>query len=135
MEGNAGRLIPMGELTPEVHRLILQKKLPLRGAEGLERFSREEQRWLAQNVFDRLHLTTNQLIRFSEWAFDLKKRDKRSLEEVFRDERIQGALNHPKLNLRAKGERLFETLRSLRFPKLSQEAAKAGGSSDEPFFY
>lgn len=130
MERDTHRLI----LAPEIQRLVLQKKLPLRGTEGLGRFSSEEQKWLAQNVFERVHLTTNQLIRFAEWASDIRKRDKKTLEEIFSDPGIEEALRRPKLDLRARGERLFERVRILRFPKLSQEAAKPRpGPGEESF--
>ena len=71
------------KLPAEILVLIHAGKLPFRGSSSLGRFSREEQLYLAGNVFNRMHLTTNQLTLVSEWISDLKRSRKRPLETLF----------------------------------------------------
>lgn len=108
-------------LDPTCHALIHQKKLPFRGVIDLDRFTQGEQRFLAASVFPFVHLTTNQLRLACEWLFDLQKIKKVSLGEIFREKSLREALDHSHLEPRARGERLFDALRQLRFPRLSQE--------------
>jgi hypothetical protein len=99
-------------------------------AAPLGRFSREEALLLGRTVFDRSHLTRNQLVRIAEWLSDMKRIRKATLAEILREESLQKILHHPLMDRKAKGERFFETVRSLRFPRVS-EAIK--GSRDESF--
>lgn len=101
-------------------QLIEQKRIPLRGSASLERFSEKEQGYLIEYVFPHVHLTTNQIIRLMEWLSDLKKLKKMTLEEVIKTPPIQGVLSNPHLDLRAKGERLFEAVRAFRFPNVTR---------------
>ncbi len=96
-------------------------------ASSLGRFSKEEQLFLSP-VFDRCHLTVNQLTRVAEWLSDLKKIKKTTLEEILKEESLQKILQHPSMDRKAKGERFFERVRLLRFPEVSK-SIKA--SSDE----
>ena len=111
----------VGSLVPGIHDLIHEKKLPFRGASALNRFQKEEQVFLARSIFQNVHLTTNQLSLFAEWLFDLKRSRKISLEVLGDDDVIQAILKNPHFDLRAKGEKLFEKVRALRFPRLLEE--------------
>lgn len=112
----------------QLQRLIEQKKIPLRGSSSLERFSDKEQHYLIEHVFPHVHLTTNQIIRLTEWLSDLKKLNKTALEDVIKAIPIQGVLSNPRLDFRAKGERLFEAIRALRFPNVTQLHRTQGAS-------
>ena len=119
----------VGELKHEIHLLIQQKKIPFRGASALNHFSEEEQLDLAERVFCRVNLTTNQLLRFVEWFLDLKKLKKASLEELIEKTSIRQVLRDPRLNSRMRGEKLFALTRALRFPRLSEEEGRFARST------
>ena len=97
---------------------------------SLKRFSEEEQSFFAERVFPRVHLTANQLIRLAEWLSDLKKLKKTTLESLVQEGSIQEILSNPRLDLRARGEKLFEQVRSLRFPNVTR-SLKSHPSSGE----
>lgn len=111
-------------LNPEIHRLIFQGKLPFRGTAALRRFSREEQAFLAREVFERVHLTTSQVRLLAEWFFDLRKIKKCSLEALIQAEVFQEVFKPPERDERGRGEGFFETVRSLRFPRLTEAERK-----------
>ncbi len=108
-------------LAEEIHDLIHSGKLPFRGTAALSSFSKEEQRLLARSFFETAHWTTNQLVLVSEWLLDIKKSKKISLGEVITEEKTGEILKSPHLDPRSRGEKLFERVRLLRFPALSQE--------------
>lgn len=108
-------------LVSEIHRLIFENKLPFRGAATLKVFSPAEQTLLAQAIFSKVHLTTNQLIQTVEWLSDLKRSEKTPLDQITRKELIQKALQGNSEDLRAKGEKVFSALRNLRFPRIAEE--------------
>ena len=110
-----------GELISEIHQLIHAQKLPFRGAALLARFSKEEQIRLAQSLLGRTHLSSNQLALLGGWLLDLKKMHRVPLDELLCDKTIREAVNHPKMDGRARADRLFEAVRRLRFPRLSKE--------------
>lgn len=114
----------VSSLPSEIHSLIHEQKLPFRGASSLSRFSREEQLLLAGNVFNRVHLTTNQVILLSEWLADLKRIRKSALEALLAEEALTGLLRRGQRDARTRGENFFEALRRLRFPKLSETERK-----------
>ena len=118
MEGNLFRLID------EIHQLIHEQKLPLRGSSSLGRFSRGEQLLLAKLVLGKMHLTTNQLILVSEWLGDLKRIKKSSLEALLHEKPLADLLQQDQMEARQKGERFFELARQLRYPKLSEAKKK-----------
>jgi hypothetical protein len=111
----------VGRLRGDIHLLIHQKQLPFRGASALSRFSDKEQELLVRAVFDRMHLTTNQLLLIAEWLGDLKKIDKTSLEVLFQEDSLQGCFDISKGDGRGRGEKFFEGVRALRFPRLSKK--------------
>lgn len=111
----------VGALSEKIHSLLAEKKLPFRGAASMEKFSLSEQSFLAGSVFKRIHLTTNQVILISGWLSDLKKIRKSVLEELFQEEALKDVLKNSKTDSRTSGEMLFEALRALRFPRLSEE--------------
>ncbi|GEM_PF-1438306 len=113
-----------GALCPEIHLLIRDRHLAFQGASGLARFSIEEQRLLAETVFGSLHLTSGQLALVAEWLFDLKKGKKTSVESVLSEEKLKEILENSGPDLRARGERYFAVLRSLRYPRLSEEEGR-----------
>jgi len=111
----------VGALSEKIHSLLGEKKLPFRGAASLEKFSLSEQSFLAGSVFKQIHLTTNQIILISGWLSDLKKIRKCVLEELFQEEALKDVLKNSNTDPRTRGEMLFEVLRALRFPRLSEE--------------
>jgi len=113
-----------GSLCPKIHLLIQDRHLAFQGASGLGRFSIEEQRLLAETVFDSLHLTSGQLTRVAEWLFDLKKGKGASLESVLSEKKLEESLVSTQSDLRSRGERFFAVLRSLRHPRLSEEEGR-----------
>ena len=110
----------VAELASEIHTLIHERRIPFRGASSLRRFSRQEQLFLAKSVFKQMHLTTNQLILISEWLSDLKKLKKTILEELFKEKELQVMFLNSKGDPGSRGDRLFEIVRMLRFPRLSE---------------
>lgn len=108
-------------LANEIHLLIDQKKIPFHGAGGLARFSSMEQIFLAQNLFENLHLTSNQLMQISEWLGDLQKSKKLEIPKILAEESLSTVLHHAKMDARTRGERFFETLWAERFPRLSKK--------------
>ena len=109
------------ELAAEIQQLIFQGRLPFRGASSLRIFSPAEQILLGREIFSKIHLTTNQLIRTAEWLSDLKKSKKTSLDRITGNESIQKAFAANKEDLRAKGEKIFSAVRNLRFPGIAGE--------------
>lgn len=103
-----------------LHHLIQQKRIPERGSASLNRFSEEEQSFLIERILPHVHLTTNQLIRLTEWLSDLKKLKNLPLQSLFQDSSILEIISNPRLNLRTRGEKLFERVRSLRFPNVTR---------------
>ena len=86
----------------------------------LERFSKEEKNALAMTLFREAHFTTNQWIRVLEWLSDLKKIKKTGLKEILDDDTLQQVMSHPRLDPRTRGKKLFERIRTLRFPNVSK---------------
>ncbi len=109
-----------GKLVCEIHGLIQKKRLPFRGASSLNRFSREEQGLLARQVFEGMHLTTNQLLLLSEWIDDLKRARKVSLETLLGEASFRKVLENCKPDPRTRGERFLRAVRTLRSPRLSE---------------
>lgn len=108
-------------LTGQIHLLAHQKKLPFHGAGSLSRFTKAEQIFLAENLFQDMHLTSNQLMQVSEWLKDLQKSKKMEISKILAEENLSKILYHSKMDPRTRGERFFEALRSERFPRLSQK--------------
>ena len=111
-------------LAPEIHRLVFQGRLPFRGLSGLRRFSREEQAFLAREVFEKAHLTANQVRLTAEWVFDLRKIKKCSLEALLQAVEFLEIFKPSETDARGRGERFFERVRSLRFPRLTEAESK-----------
>lgn len=76
--------------------------------------------------FPEAHFTTNQRVRILEWLSDLKKIKKTGLKEILEDAVLQEIINHPRLDPRARGKKLFERIRSLRFPNVSKALEGSG---------
>lgn len=90
------------------------------------RFPEEEKSDLVSSLFRGAHFTTNQWIRVLEWLSDLKEIKKTDLKEILRDDSIQQVLAHSRLDPRARGKKIFERIRTLRFPNVSK-ALKGSG--------
>ena len=97
----------------------MEGNTPLKGASALARFPGAEQAFLAATVLAKAHFTTNQLVLISGWLFDLKKIRGEGVREILKSAEIQRVLQHPKMDLRTRGERLFTLIRALRYPRLS----------------
>jgi hypothetical protein len=110
-----------GRLAREIHLLICKGRLPFRGIASLERFSVEEQARLACAVFDKMHLTTNQLLLVSDWIYDLKRGKQGSLEGLLEEASVEKFLTGSTGDPRSRGEAFFRLLRRLRFPRLSEK--------------
>ncbi len=108
-------------LAKELHLLIDQKKLPFHGTASLARFSHEEQVFLARNLFENLHLTCNQLMQTSEWLKDLQRLKKIEVAKILTEENLSQVLQHPQMDPRTRGERFFQMLWALRFPRISKK--------------
>lgn len=114
--------LTVGKLPQSIHELMQSQKIPFRGASSLAGFSEAEQSFLASEVLARIHVTSNQLMLLCEWLKDLKKIRRDTLEGCLVDPVLQEILVHPNLDPRARGEQWFERVRSLRNPRLSEEA-------------
>ncbi len=77
-------------------------------------------------LFRDAHFTTNQSIRVLEWLSDLKKIKKTELKEILDDAVLREIMGHPRLDPRTRGKRIFERIRTLRFPNVSK-AMKGSG--------
>lgn len=115
-----------GKLIPEIHQLIAGGSLPFRGAAKLSSFTGEEQCRLALEFFGQAHFTANQLSLCSEWLSDLKKIKKSSVGPLLQEERVQRWTRNPKLDPRARGEGLFQAVRALRFPRITEVERRFG---------
>lgn len=89
-------------------------------------WSEEERKGLDAALFQKAHFTTNQRVRIVEWLSDLKKIKKSGLGEILSDGSLQKILGHPRLDPRSRGKKLFERIRTLRFPNVSR-ALKGNG--------
>ena len=90
----------------------------------------EEKIYLSESLFREAHFTTNQWIRILEWLSDLKKIKKAELKGILDDAILREIMNHPRLDPRTRGKKLFERIRTLRFPNVSK-ALK--GNEEETF--
>lgn len=89
--------------------------LPFRGLEAFSVFSKLEQAFLSRVLGPSgMRLTTNQVLRFCEWLYDLSKK-KGNLETCFKEPALSKVLCAD-LEGRAKAEKFSEALRVLRFP-------------------
>lgn len=84
----------------------------------------------ATALFRGAHFTKNQWIRVVEWLSDLKKIKKTGLKEILDDSSLREIMSHPRLDPRARGKKLFERIRTLRFPNVSRALE---GSGEETF--
>jgi hypothetical protein len=112
--------LKVAELGPEIHRLIWQGKLSFRGVSAFSRFPKEDEKALVE-VLGKMHLTSNQWAQAAGWLSDLKKIRRALLQNILSEKTIQEIIRHPKMDERTRGERFFEAVRSLRFPRLSRE--------------
>lgn len=86
----------------------------------------EDKNYLATTLFREAHFTTNQWIRVLEWLSDLKKIKKTELKEILADDTLREAMNHPRLDPRSRGKKIFERIRTLRFPNVSRAMKERG---------
>lgn len=116
----------ISKLEPSLLEKVAGNKLPYRGIRSLSRFSREDQKYFAENLADKISLTSNQLLKASEWLFDLMKKNKSDLEAILAQPVFHEVLNPAKENkdLRQAAERFFEKLRCIRFPQQTEAEAK-----------
>ncbi len=115
-------------LEPALLERVAENKLPYRGIRALGHFSREDQSYFADSICEKIRLTSNQLLKVSDWLFDLMKREGKNLKALMSQPIFQSVLNpsEEKINkdLRQVTELFFETLRHLRFPRQSEAESK-----------
>jgi hypothetical protein len=120
----------IGNLHAEVLHAISDEKLPFRGISSLKRFSCEDQEKFVRLISDFASLTTNQLLKVSEWLFDLMKVSKFSLETYLQTASFD-FMRDPQLDRRVKGEKFFQAIRAQRFPRLVEQEQKFQTLSQE----
>lgn len=86
----------------------------------------EDKNYLVTTLFREAHFTTNQRARVLEWLSDLKKIKKTELKEILADDALRETMNHPRLDPRSRGKKLFERIRTLRFPNVSRAMKERG---------
>lgn len=113
-------------LEPALLERVAENKLPYRGIRSMSRFSRVEQKYFAENIAEKISLTSNQLLKVSEWLFDLMKKNRTDLKTILERPVFQEILNPQKENRdhRQASERFFEKLRAMRFPQQTEAEAK-----------
>lgn len=118
----------VSKLDPALLERVAENKLPYRGIRSLSRFSRAEQKYFAEKIAGKISLTTNQLLKVSEWLFDLMKKNKTDLQTLAEQPVFTEVLNpsEDKVNKDARQvtERFFEKLRALRFPRQTEAEEK-----------
>lgn len=86
----------------------------------------EDKNYLAATLFREAHFTRNQSIRVLEWLSDLKKIKKSGVKEILEDHTLRETMAHPRLDPRSRGKKIFERIRTLRFPNVSQAMKERG---------
>lgn len=134
-------------LEPALLELVAENRLPYRGIRSLSRFTQTDQKCFAAEVFGRFSFTSNQLLKVSEWLFDLMKRGGIDLKALLNQPALQSVLNptdrKENKDLRQTTEVFFEALRCLRFPRQAEAEVKfkemaaplaSGGQSKNGFW-
>lgn len=112
-------------LESSVLELIADGTLPFRGAHTLLRFSPSDQDSFAHSIAQEVTLTTNQLLRVSEWLSDLLRMSKMDLKHyLLKNTELEALLDHPSLDRRGKAECFCQAVRALRFPQLAEREKK-----------
>lgn len=104
-------------LAPEVLNAVADGRLPYRGVRSLAVFSAPDQKAFVYRLAGPLSLTSNQLIKTSEWLNDLLKSRKQSMETLLASPDVEKVTAHREWNPRQKGELFYHKMRSLRFPQ------------------
>ncbi len=111
--------IAMAGLDISVLNGIASGQLPFRGAQGLCRFSRQDQQTFARTIAANTSLTTNELMRTIEWLADETRRADQSLDVYLVKSGLQLILNRPHDDLRQKTEQFYKQLQTFRNPQLT----------------
>lgn len=112
----------ISSLEPGLLENVAANKLPYRGIRSLARFSGEDQKYFAEEIAPKTSLTTNQLLKISDWLFDLAKKNKSDLKTVLSQPAFQAVLD-PKegsRDLRQVSEHFLHAVRQARYPQQVQ---------------
>jgi len=109
----------IGKLSEPVLKLIRSQKIPFQGSAGLSRFKQSDLDFLIRKVFSRIKPTSSQLTHICEWLFDLMRVESKSVETIFRKNKL--SLAAPSKDIRATTDQFYKSLRVLRFPALASK--------------
>lgn len=109
-------------LNPELLELIALDQLSFRGIRTLSRFSASEQSQFAL-LAKRAGFTSNQIMKLTEWIFDLMKLKQQTFSQVL-EAAGSGKILSSSSDRKSKGERIFEAVAQLRFPNVRERMAR-----------
>jgi len=107
------------QFQPSFKDLVEAGQLPLRGILSFLKFSGGDQAYFAKNIGMKVKLTSSQLIQTGEWLSDVMKGTGKCLRRICKEHKLLEVLDARGMDPRTKADRIFASVRRLRFPGYS----------------